>query len=131
MRHMSFTLTERQFLDGSKTVTRRLGWEFLRPGDRVLGVRKAMGLKKGEKQVVLGEIEVVRVTRERLTSIRRAEVVREGFPEMTPTEFREMFRRHMGCAADDLVTRIEFKHVVGVPRRLLRPVKRYKRRSHE
>ena len=47
MRLMSFALTTRQFLAHEKTVTRRLGWEFLKPGDRVCGVEKGMGLKKG------------------------------------------------------------------------------------
>ena len=43
MRMMSFALTERQLMDGSKTVTRRTGWANLRPGERLLAVRKAMG----------------------------------------------------------------------------------------
>ena len=33
MRNISFSLTEEQFLNGSKDVTRRLGWLFLKPGD--------------------------------------------------------------------------------------------------
>ncbi len=48
MRNISFSLTERQFMDKSKTVTRRLGWKFLKPGDRLMGCRKCMGLKPGD-----------------------------------------------------------------------------------
>jgi hypothetical protein len=50
---MSFSLTERQLLDGSKSVTRRLGWRMLKAGDELLAVRKCMGIRKGEHQQVL------------------------------------------------------------------------------
>lgn len=56
MRNISFSLTEEQFLDDSKSVTRRLGCAFLKPGDRLMACRKCMGLKMGEKIVRLGEI---------------------------------------------------------------------------
>jgi len=108
---MSFALTEQQLLDGSKTVTRRIGWQFLRHGDRLRAVRKAMGLKRGEHPVVLGEIEVCMVSRERLSWIRQAEVTREGFPGMSTKEFIEFFCRHMKCPFDQMVTRIEFQLV--------------------
>lgn len=35
MRCMSFALTEPQLMDGSKTVTRRTGWQDLKPGTRL------------------------------------------------------------------------------------------------
>ena len=110
MRNISFALTEPQFLDGSKTVTRRMGWTFLKAGDRLRAVRKSMGLKRGEHPVVLGEIEVVSVGRERLNCIDGFDVAREGFT-MTPAEFIAFFCRHMGCPADQIVTRIEFRRV--------------------
>lgn len=65
MRNMSFALTTDQFLAGTKTVTRRLGWKFLKPGDRVMACEKCMGLRKGEKIRRLGEIEIVSVKRDR------------------------------------------------------------------
>lgn len=40
-RNISFSMTEPQFVDGSKDVTRRMGWKWLKPGDRIMGVRKA------------------------------------------------------------------------------------------
>ena len=46
-RNMSFALTTEQFKARTKTVTRRFGWWFLKPGDVVRGVEKAMGLKPG------------------------------------------------------------------------------------
>ena len=111
MRNMSFALTTDQFLDGTKTVTRRLGWKFLKPGDRFRACVKCMGLKKGEKVQVLGECEVVSVRRERLDHITNEDTEREGFPGMTAAEFVAMFCRHMGCKPYDEVTRIEFKRV--------------------
>lgn len=117
MRNISFSLTEEQFLDGSKDVTRRLGWLFLKPGDRLMGCRKCMGLKPGEAIVRLGEIEVVSVRREPLNrmsadaSYGRAEATREGFPKMTGGQFVEMFTGHMKATPATLVTRIEFRHV--------------------
>jgi hypothetical protein len=39
MRNMSFFLTTAQFLDGTKDVTRRKGWRFLKPGDRFMAWR--------------------------------------------------------------------------------------------
>ncbi|MEM1213836.1 MAG: ASCH domain-containing protein [Planctomycetota bacterium] len=108
MRNMSFALTTGQLLDGSKTVTRRLGWGFLKAGDRVCAVEKAMGLKKGEKLKRLGVIEVVSVRRERLDAIDQEDVVAEGFPKMSPAGFVSMFGKAMGCGPGEEVTRIEF-----------------------
>lgn len=111
MRRMSFALTEQQLLDGSKTVTRRLGWAFLKAGDDLLAVRKCMGLKRGERQTVLANIRVVSVRRERLYNITRSDVAREGFPDMSPAAFVNMFCKAMGCKPSAFVTRIEFKQV--------------------
>ncbi|HEY8376723.1 MAG TPA: ASCH domain-containing protein [Nannocystis sp.] len=134
---MSFALTERQLLDGSKTVTRRVGWRNLKPGDRLLAVRKAMGLKPGEKVQPLCEIEVVSVRRERLDAITPADVLAEGFPQWTNQvgEFVRMFCEHHSVSdgqrltssgawtnahrkmrPDDEVTRIEFRKVPGSER---------------
>lgn len=114
MRRMSFSLTERPLLDGTKSVTRRLGWANLRPGERLLAVRKAMGLKKGERQVVLCEIEIVAVRRVWLRDpkwITPDDCAREGFPELTPAGFVLMFCSANRCHDDCTVTRIEFRKV--------------------
>lgn len=113
MRRMSFAMTKRQYLDHTKDVTRRMGWLFLVGATpwtvMVMGVEKAMGLRKGEKQVELGASRVGPVCREPLEAIRSADVVREGFPEMTVGEFIDLYRKANRCSATDLVTRIEFK----------------------
>lgn len=113
MRRMSFSLTERQLLDGTKTVTRRLGWANLRPGQKVLAVRKTRGLRKGERQEPLAVIVVRDVRRERLDAITAEDVVREGFPDLSPDEFVTMFCEHMRCDPTTYVTRIEFERIGG------------------
>ncbi|MFK5920935.1 MAG: hypothetical protein QM496_02045 [Verrucomicrobiota bacterium] len=104
-------LTTEQFMDGSKTVTRRLGWRNLERGDILCAVKKGMGLKRGEKVERLGEFEVLAVTRERLYFIAQKEVEEEGFPDMSREEFIKMFCRHMKCDPGTIVTRIEFKRL--------------------
>jgi hypothetical protein len=118
MRMMSFALTERQLMDGSKTVTRRTGWQNLRAGDRLLAVRKAMGLKKGEKIHPLCEIEVVSVRREYVGSIMHepGDARREGFPDMTEADFADFFCKKMRATLDTPVNRIEFRKVPGSER---------------
>lgn len=122
MKSISFSLTERQFLDGSKDVTRRLGWLKLKAGDHLCAVRKAMGLKKGEKQHVLGEIEVVSVRREKLSRFYDDlaygcnETDREGFPNLEPEQFVTFFcKSHRDCTPDTIITRIEFRKVPNKP----------------
>jgi hypothetical protein len=108
---MSFSLTTDQFLDGSKDVTRRLGWWFLKPGDRFRAVRKAMGLKKGEKVEPLGVCEVVEAYPVRLCDITESDVKREGFKGVSEGDFVSMFCKHMKCLPATEVNRIEFKRI--------------------
>lgn len=109
-----FDDTKAQFLDGSKDVTRRIGWRWLTAGTELRAVEKAMGLRKGEKQVALGTIRVRRVTAEPLDAITKDECRREGFPEMSPAEFVAMFCKANQCAPDVMVRRIEFERVLTV-----------------
>lgn len=111
-RLMSVALTEPQVRDRSKTVTRRDGWGFLKPGDRLTLVRKGMGLRKGEKVVRVAEVEVISVRRERIEEITQADVIAEGFPDLTPAGFVKFFcGTHKGCTVGSLVTRIEWKYL--------------------
>ena len=112
-RNMSFSLTTPQFKARTKTVTRRLGWWFLRPGMLLWGVEKAMGLKKGEKIVRLDLIIVVSTRPEPVNAITQADCVLEGFPEMSPPQFIEFFCTHNKCAPDTLVNRIEYQFCGG------------------
>jgi len=111
MRRISFAKTREQFLDGSKDVTRRKGWLFLKPGDRLLAVSKCMGLKAGEKPEIYGPIEVVSVRRERLIKIDADDVRREGFHGKSPGWFVAMFCRSFGMGPHDEITRIEFRKI--------------------
>lgn len=125
MRNMSFMLTTRQVRDGTKTVTRRLGWAFLKPGDRLMACVKCQGLGKGGKIEKIREIEVVSVYLAPLCEMEtyddfiggendrgRTEAAREGFPGLNGHQFVCMFCDHMNCESDVEVNRIEFKYVV-------------------
>lgn len=119
---MSFALTTGQILDGSKDVTRRLGWEFLKVGDLLRPVRKCMGLRPGEKLEVLRDpIRVISLRRERLDLMTTdleygyEEVRREGFefhPEYRfPSTWVAMFcATHKHCTPATVITRIEFSY---------------------
>lgn len=54
MRNMSFSITTRQVMARTKTVTRRLGWLHAYPSQQVLPVEKSRGLRKGEKVRPIG-----------------------------------------------------------------------------
>jgi hypothetical protein len=79
-RRMSCSLTVDAVRNRTKTVTRRRDstWMTLQPGDRLTLIEKGMGLAKGEKQVVLAEVEVVDVRLERLWEVSTSEVRSEG-----------------------------------------------------
>lgn len=113
-RNMSFFLTTEQYLNGSKTVTRRLGWKFAKVGDICNGVEKCQGLKKGEKVVRLGQHKWVSLRWERLDkmitnpSYGAREVIKEGFPSLLPQEFVMMFCDHHKIMPETPVHRMEF-----------------------
>lgn len=114
-RNISFALTTRQFIAGTKDVTRRMGWVFLKVGDELCAVEKSQGLGKGGKIKRLGMIRVVSVRREQLCKIVLdmkygwQECRREGFPKMPPGDFMGFFcKSHRGCRHTDVITRIEF-----------------------
>jgi hypothetical protein len=119
---MSFALTTTQVMEGTKTVTRRLGWLHLKVGDQLRPVRKCMGLRPGEKLAVLRDpITVTGIRREPLAAMvldmeyGSAECALEGFGEhpdyRIPGAFIEMFcSTHKGCTPETIVTRIEFAY---------------------
>ncbi len=111
MRLMSVSLTEAAVRDRTKTVTRRLGWLFLRVGDRVTLCRKVMGRVKGEPLVRICNVEIVDVRRERLDAVTVEDLVLEGFPSWTVEEFVSMFTRAMKCECETVVTRIEWRYL--------------------
>jgi hypothetical protein len=117
-RLMSVALTEDAVRERRKTVTRRLGWQFLRPSDRLTLCRKVMGRFHRqadgtlEPLVRIAEVEVVAVRRELLEDMPLDDLAREGFPEWTAIrQFVEFFCEHMRCAPDVEVTRIEWRYL--------------------
>ena len=110
-RNMSFTMTTEQVRRREKTVTRRIGWAFLKPGDVLCAVEKAQGLKKGEKVKRICKIVVVSTRWEPLDDITKEDCVKEGFPEMAPHEFCAMFCRANNWESGKDVNRIEFGYL--------------------
>ena len=118
MRRMAFSRTAPQILDRSKTVTRRTGWHYLKPGDVIQAVEKSRGLKKGERVRELAVLRVVNVRVEPLSRLltdpryAEDELPREGFPCWSRDEFVDTFlRTNRLKSAAVRVTRIEFEHV--------------------
>lgn len=111
-RLMSVSLTEDAVVARTKTVTRRMGWLDLKPGDRLTLCRKVMGRKRGEPLVRLVDVEVVSVYRQQLNAITREDVVREGFAGWTTRRFVKFFcDSHKGCEPWSEVTRIEWRYL--------------------
>ncbi|WP_280507126.1 hypothetical protein [Nocardia flavorosea] len=105
-------LTEPQVRARSKTVTRRMGWHVLKPGDRLTLCRKVMGRRRGEPLVRIVDVQVLTVGRERLDEITPDEVLAEGFPDMNPAQFVRFFcDSHKGCTPESTVTRIEWRYL--------------------
>jgi len=118
MANMSFMLTPRQFQDGSKDVTRRMGWKNIKIGAPHVGILKGQGLKRGEKITRLGLFIPIESRWEPLRKMTddleygRQEVIREGFPDLSPHEFVKMFcQTHKGCTPETEVNRIQFVRV--------------------
>lgn len=123
-RNISFAMTTAQFRAREKDVTRRWGWEFLLvapPGLVLNGVEKAMGLKKGEKIVLLGRIALVSARRELLNRMilepeyGAEEMRREGYPFglTDPAEFVERLAASARKRPSDPITRIEYRYLDG------------------
>lgn len=108
---MSFAMTTAQVRARTKTVTRRFGWWFLRPGDELWAVEKVRGLKKGDKIQRIAMIMVINARPEKLNAITRHECVKEGFVEMPPEYFVKMLVEKYKCKADDIINRIEFQYI--------------------
>jgi hypothetical protein len=98
-RLISVALTEDAVRDRRKTVTRRLGWLMLKPGDHLTLCRKVMERRKDEPLIRICEVEVVDLRRERLSAITDDDVEREGFDidEWVASDFVEFFCEHMNC----------------------------------
>lgn len=114
---MSCALTIEQVRARTKTVTRRAvdTWAALDVGDELVLIEKGMGLRKGERHVVLAVVEIVSVSVEPLGSISAADVTREGFPDMSVDDFCRMWlishkHRHDDNPNAVLCRRIEWEY---------------------
>ncbi len=115
-RLMSVAFTEQAVVERRKTVTRRKGWTFLKPGDTLTLCRKVQGRRRSdgtvEPIVRLAEVEVLDVRRERLSPVDAdGELAAEGCPDMSATEFIGRYFEPQGIHALDLVTRIEWRYL--------------------
>jgi hypothetical protein len=112
-RNMSFSLTTEQIRNGTKTITRRFGWWNLKPGEIVNACIKCMGLKKGERVEIIRQIRIVSIRTERLCKITKKELIKEGFPKMSPLQFISFFLDSHKSIAGPLieVNRIEFEYL--------------------
>lgn len=109
---MSFALTTAAVRRREKTVTRRNGWKVARAGMILQPVVKCQGIPKGEHvEKIGGPIRVVDVRRERLDAITAEDVLREGFPNLTPAQFIALYIGANGGRADQIVTRIAFEYI--------------------
>lgn len=117
MKNMSFALTIEPFRTRTKFVTRRIGWWRAKPGQRVMGIEKGQGLRRGEKVQRLGAIKIETVRQEELVELLRrpeygrVEVNREGFPDLTVEQFVDNFCRTHHCEEVAIVNRIEFSYL--------------------
>jgi len=124
---MAFSKTTQAFKEDRKDVTRRFGWEYLKPGDHFMAIEKGQGLKKGEKVVRLGECICINNDDEPVDGIIQypirgfsarpgqlivvPECEREGYPELNPVQFVEMFCKMNKCKPSDCIRRIEFEKI--------------------
>lgn len=118
MKNMSFAWTGEQFLRRQKTVTRRDGWRNIKIGERHQGVRKAMGLKPGEKIESLGIFIPISSRWEPLQRLLdepgygAEEMVKEGFAGIHPSAYVEMMCKKYKCTPQKEFNRIEFFHIL-------------------
>jgi hypothetical protein len=118
MRVISMAQTTAQFLDGSKTVTRRVGWKHAKVGMRLRVVRQAQGLPKGANMKTLGYIQLTDVRTEPLSLLTdhlnygTAECMREGFPNWSPEQFVRFFCATHAVKPSAMVTRLQFVKIL-------------------
>lgn len=108
---MSFSLTKRQIANQEKTVTRRQGWTNLKVGDIIQPIEKGMGLKKGQKQQLIGcPIIITAITSEPIEQIGIEDVVLEGFQDMSVEQFILMYCKANKVKPSDSCRRIAFDY---------------------
>lgn len=116
MRIMSVSKTKDQCYSFLKLTTRRTGWWNVKDGEVLQLVEKAQGLPRGAHVVKINKIQVISSRAERLDTLitqpeyGRLEMIREGFPDMTPMAFVDMFCEMNKCLPFEVVNRIDFRY---------------------
>lgn len=118
MKRMSFALTTFQLMHEIKIVTRRKGWSNLKPGEMVMGVKKCMGLKKGEKQQILRPLVCVSNQPEQVEDVfvnpvrdpRGTEAELEGFHHWSCHRFYKHLLKKAKVKPGETINRIEFQY---------------------
>ena len=122
-RLMSVSHTEQAVVERRKTVTRRLGWRMLKPGDTLTLCRKVQGRRRKdgtvEPLVRLAEVEVVSIRREALIAMTDDDVPREGvpveqwgaYPGRGKWAWVEWFCDTMSVLPETEITRIEWRYL--------------------
>jgi hypothetical protein len=116
---MSVRFTQDAVRQRRKTVTRRKGWTFLKPGHQLTLCTKTRGRKAGEPLERITTVEVVDVRRERLGRLldepdyAATELALEGMlPPWTAEQFiQSFFTEAQGINPNDVVTRIEWRYL--------------------
>ena len=107
---MSFAATTEQIKNRTKTVTRRMGWKFLKLGDLIEAVAKYRGVRKKDR-VKLATLRVDNIYKERLSAINWHDCESEGFPGYSPGKFMDLFCKMNNCNRGTWVTVIWFEYV--------------------
>ncbi len=114
--NQSFTLTTAQMYACTKDVTRRNG-RVAKVGETVQAIEKGQGIPRGQHIKIIGQILYLSVRDEPLRRMLddleygRAECIREGFPDTKPHEFVTMYCLANKCTPEQIVHRVEFKHL--------------------
>lgn len=111
--NISFSMTTQQVRERRKFVTRRNGWRKLKVGQVLDACEKCQGLKKGEHVVKICKIIVREVTPEPVHAIYTYpnDCELEGFPELSPLDFVQMYCEHNNCSPGTIIRRIRFDYL--------------------
>lgn len=118
MSNMAFSKSIQAMREFRKTVTRRYGWANVKPAQIVQAVEKGQGIPRGEHVVPIHEIQLLTPRWERADlmitdqAYGEREVILEGFPELSPKEFVQMLCEMNKKRPDELVHRLEFRHLL-------------------
>ncbi len=110
MLQMSFYYTTTAVKQRTKIHTLRDGWKKLKPGRQFEACVKVRGIPSAEVEV-LATCELESTARRPLNSITQQEVIWEGFPDWTPTQFVQWFCQKMKLQPTYVLTFLKYKYL--------------------